>query len=149
LSCIGDTVVVTSPVALIGTWDLRRRLVDRVAGIAGSVSGTLTLREVGDGLEWFERGLFRWDRHEVPVTRRYLLRDTADGWWVQFDDGRPFHPWTPGVVVEHPCRADVYRGVVDVQGADRWRVLWDVTGPRKEQRIISRLRRVQGQVRRR
>lgn len=127
------------PTALLGTWHLRRRLADLRTGTAGTVVGTLTLRAARDGVEWTESGLLRWGGRDVEVTRRYLLRDGVEGWWVYFDDGRPFHAWTPGRPVEHPCRADLYRGLVRIDSPQRWRIAWDVVGPAKQQRIISRL----------
>ena len=129
------------PGALLGVWDLRRRVADLRAGTAGTVRGTLTLSDDGPGenIVWSESGVLRWAGSEVAVTRRYLLRNGADGWWVHFDDGRPFHPWTPGRAVEHPCRADLYRGLVRVDSPHRWRIGWDVVGPAKRQRILSRL----------
>ena len=133
-----------TPLALLGVWDLRRRLADRRTRAWGSVAGTLTLVVDGDGLVWSESGVLRWGVRDVEVTRRYLLRDGSpgfDGWWVFFDDGRPFHPWTPGRAVDHPCRADLYRGLVRIDAPDRWRIGWDVVGPAKDQRILTRLTR--------
>lgn len=127
------------PTALLGRWRLARRLRD--ARLHGAFAGALTLTADGDGVRWDEAGTLRWAGQDIPATRRYLLRPGADGWWVHFEDGRPFHPWTPGEWVTHPCRADVYRGLVTVDGPDRWRVLWDVAGPAKDQRIVSRLTR--------
>ena len=127
------------PTALLGAWHLRRRVADLRTGAAGTVVGTLTLCAGPDGVEWTESGLLRWGGRRVEVTRRYLLRDGVDGWWVYFEDGRPFHPWTPGHPVEHPCRADLYRGLVRIDSRQRWRIAWDVVGPVKHQRIISRL----------
>jgi hypothetical protein len=115
---------------------------DLRAGTSGTVRGTLTLApDQDDSIVWSESGVLRWAGSDVAVTRRYLLRFGADGWWVHFDDGRPFHPWTPGRPVEHPCRADLYRGLVRVDSPDRWRIGWDVVGPAKRQRILSRLTR--------
>lgn len=130
-----------TPDALVGTWRLRRRLVDRTAGLTGRVDGTLDLVSAGDGLEWREAGTLVTPGWTVPVTRRYLVLEGDTGWWLHFDDGRPFHPWTPGVAVEHPCRADLYRGLVRVDSPRRWRTLWDVSGPAKDQRIVTRLDR--------
>jgi Family of unknown function (DUF6314) len=124
---------------LVGTWRLRRRLADLHTGTFGAVRGTLTLAGDAAGVEWSESGVLHWAGREVEVTRRYLLRDGVDGWWVYFDDGRPFHPWTPGRPVEHPCRADLYRGLVRLDAPERWRIAWDVVGPAKHQRIVSRL----------
>jgi Family of unknown function (DUF6314) len=124
---------------LVGTWRLRRRLADLRTGTFGTVHGTLTLTGDAEGVEWSESGVLHWAGRQVEVTRRYLLRDGVDGWWVYFDDGRPFHPWTPGRPVEHPCRADLYRGLVRLDAPERWRIAWDVVGPAKHQRIVSRL----------
>ncbi len=99
----------------------------------------MTLAAGSDGVEWTEAGVLRWAGREVEVGRRYLLREGADGWWVFFDDGTPFHPWTPGRTVEHPCGADLYRGVIRLDSLQRWRIAWDVVGPAKRQRIVSRL----------
>jgi hypothetical protein len=68
-----------------------------------------------------------------------------DEWWMTFADGRAFHPWRLGQVVEHPCRDDVYRGLLVLdRAATRLRIGWDVTGPGKHQRIITRYERVDG-----
>ncbi|HEY6748371.1 MAG TPA: DUF6314 family protein [Mycobacteriales bacterium] len=128
------------PRDLVGRWALARRVADRVAGRQGTVSGLLTVSADGAGLRWDERGTLRWAGVERPVTRTYLLRERADGWWVDFPDGRPFHPWRPGAPVTHPCRADVYSGLVRVDG-DRIRTVWDVRGPAKDQRLVTRLYR--------
>ena len=135
------TLETPTPETLRGEWQLRRRLVDRVAGGHGTVAGILTLVADGAGVDWREHGVLRWHGGSVEVTRRYLIRENADGWWVLFEDGRPFHPWRPGSPVEHPCRDDVYRGLISVRGPDRWSVLWDVVGPAKQQRIVTRLSR--------
>jgi hypothetical protein len=124
----------SNPRTLIGTWTLHRRLADRRSGQHGTVHGTL---EITPELRWLEQGELSWDGALLPVTRELLIVADGGGWQVCFSDGRPFHPWRPGELVEHPCRADLYRGVVDVRG-DRLRVLWDVSGPRKNQRIVTR-----------
>jgi uncharacterized protein DUF6314 len=125
---------------LVGRWSLARRVADRCAGRQGTVRGELVIAADGAGLRWEERGVLRWGGVEYPVSRAYLLRERGDGWWVEFVDGRPFHPWRPGVAVTHPCRADVYTGLVTVDG-DRVRTLWDVRGPAKAQRLVTRLYR--------
>jgi hypothetical protein len=125
---------------LIGRWVLVRRVADRSTGRQGTVSGELTVAADHAGLRWEESGTLVWGGVGRPVRRTYLLRERGDGWWVEFADGRPFHPWRPGVAVTHPCRADVYTGLVTVDG-DRIRTVWDVRGPGKEQRLVTRLYR--------
>jgi Family of unknown function (DUF6314) len=127
--------------SLVGRWELRRRVADRATGGHGTVLGELTLAPDGEGFSWAEVGVLRWAGAAArPVSRTYLLRERAGGWWVEFADGRPFHPWRPGEWVTHPCGADVYTGLVTVDG-DRIRTLWDVRGPGKHQRLVTRLRR--------
>ena len=136
------------PTELLGPWDLVRRIADRsVAGQPprfGRVAGTLTLALSPDGTEvdWFEQGTLTWGGHDLAVTRRLRIVPDGSGWTVRFDDGRPFHPWRPGAPLVHPCRADVYRGVVSVDAAGaELRVLWDVSGPEKDVRLFTRCRR--------
>jgi hypothetical protein len=129
------------PGALVGRWALARRVADRRAGMYGTVRGELQVAPDGAGLRWVETGVLRWGGVERPVSRGYLLRETGDGWWVLFEDGRPFHPWRPGECVTHPCRADVYTGLITVDGG-RMRTLWDVRGPAKDQRLVTRFRRL-------
>lgn len=127
------------PTDLVGVWQLHRRLVDRRAGRFGRVVGRLELTRVGSVVRWLELGELAWDTQRMQVTRELQIVPCGNGWEVRFADGRPFHGWRPGEVVEHRCRADSYRGLIDVDaGCTRLRVLWDVTGPEKSQRIITR-----------
>jgi Family of unknown function (DUF6314) len=132
--------VTGGPGDLVGRWVLARRVADRVTGRQGTVRGELTVAADPAGLRWEESGTLVWGGLRRPVSRTYLLRERGDGWWVEFEDGRPFHPWRPGVAVTHPCRADVYTGLITVDG-DRIRTAWDVRGPGKEQRLVTRLYR--------
>lgn len=129
------------PTDLLGDWALARRLNDRRARQHGTVRGVLRLRRAGEDVEWAENGTLSWQGSDIAVFRHYLLRRGDGGWWVLFPDGRPFHPWRPGSWVEHPCAADTYRGLVTVDSSLRWRTLWDVDGPEKSQRIVTRLAR--------
>jgi hypothetical protein len=127
------------PTDLLGVWQIARRLADRRAGGFGTVSGWLELTLVGSVVHWLELGTLHWGGNSYEVTRELHIVPGDPGWQVRFDDGRPFHPWRPGEVVEHPCRADLYRGLIRVNaGRTHMRVLWDVRGPAKDQRIITR-----------
>jgi hypothetical protein len=133
------TVAPVRPTDLLGVWQLQRRLLDRRAGRFGHVSGRLELTLVGSVVHWIEVGELEWGGQMFEVTRELHIIGSAAGWQVRFTDGRPFHDWRPGSVVEHPCRADLYRGLVWVDPPhQRLRVLWDVQGPQKDQRIITR-----------
>lgn len=137
----GPAAVAVEPTALLGDWRLCRRLRDQRAGRFGIVEGSLTLRAEGGLIAWHEEGTLRWNGSRTPISRDYQLRHTDEGWWMEFADGRAFHPWRPGHWVSHPCAADVYDGLVSITGPDSWRTLWDVRGPDKSQRIITRLTR--------
>lgn len=144
-----------APTQLLGLWRLQRRLIDRAAGRSGRVDGMLELAMDGAEVRWSERGWLTWGDERFRVTRELRICRGDDehgmdagtpvvpGWTVCFEDGRPFHPWVPGEPVEHVCGEDTYRGLVDVDAT--WttlRVLWDVTGPAKAQRLFSRCTRV-------
>jgi hypothetical protein len=135
----GRESTMPAPTELLGTWQLRRRLVDRRAARFGHVHGRLELTVAGAVVRWRESGELAWGGGVFEVSRELHIVPAASGWQVRFADGRPFHRWRPGHVVEHVCRADRYRGLVDVDPeCNRLRVLWDVTGPGKEQRIVTR-----------
>lgn len=130
-----------APTELLGRWALERHVRDRVSGIRGRVAGTLDLSLDGEGVRWVERGVFAWEKGRMAMTRELRLVPEGGGWLVTFDDGRPFHPWRPGEPVFHDCGADRYDGLIalDDDAREMW-VLWDVTGPEKAQRLVTRCR---------
>jgi hypothetical protein len=125
------------PWALTGRWRLDRRIADRRSGQFGRVRGELSIEADGGGLRWVEVGELGWDGRMLSVSRTLLMRQLKDGWWMTFADGRPFHLWTTGQQIDHRCAADTYLGMIDAQ-PDRIRTLWDVTGPSKSLRIVTR-----------
>lgn len=134
------------PTDLLGTWQLRRRITDRQGSRAqfGTVAGELALDldEATGEVRWCESGTLAWNGQRLAVSRRLRLVRRDGAWTVCFEDGADFHPWCPGATVVHPCRADTYRGLVDVDAArTQLRVLWDVTGPAKDRRLFTRCTR--------
>jgi hypothetical protein len=131
----GSTVLGADPTALVGVWSLERSLLDRRTGHTGSVIGTL---EVGvldrDTFRWYEAGEFTWGGVTRAATRSLRLRRIDGRWWCTFADGGLFHPWQPGLEVTHPCRADLYRGRIELPNREQMRMTWDVTGPAKDER---------------
>ncbi len=105
------------------------------AGAASEQLGALTYREEGRlALGGFETLAHQSYLYAFPAPH---LAHRAE---VRFADGRAFHlldlrdgHWS----AEHVCGADLYRGRFRVEGADRWSVLWTVTGPRKDQFLES------------
>ena len=128
------------PDTLTGRWSWTRRVEDRYAGQQLTATGTLDLVPVAsDVLSWTETGVLeRADGSRVDVRRGLGLERRPEGWWVVFEDGHDFHPWTPGVEVVHPCRADTYRGTVTGDPTS-WTVVWRVVGPAKDHTITTTL----------
>lgn len=133
---------VTDPRQLAGCWTLHRRVADYRTGQHGRMEGTLTVTPDAGGARWEEEGVLAWGGHDLPVRRGLALRVRDGQWWMTFADGSPFHPWVPGEVVVHPCRADTYRGLLRLDATGQGlRILWEVTGPAKHQRLFTRCER--------
>lgn len=128
------------PSALCGRWAFERTIEDRRGDLGGLVDGTLELVEEQPGrLRWEERGTWRRSTGDVEVRRGLRVVRRTTGWWVLFEDGRDFHPWSPGAEVVHDCRPDTYRGLVTGSVRD-WTVTWEVSGPAKDYLMRTRLR---------
>jgi hypothetical protein len=128
------------PTDLLGTWELTRVVYDHRAGDRREVVGTAELTEMSPGrVRWAEAGTMSWPGHAVPVSRTLYVDLEDDGWWVHFEDGRPFHPWSTGRQVEHPCAPDHYRGLIETAGdpVESWTVTWDASGPEKDYRMVT------------
>jgi hypothetical protein len=91
------------------------------------------------GLRWRETGTLTWDGRQLAAERTLAVRPVDGRWWLTFADGGLFHPWVIGEPLIHPCAADTYRGLIECRGPSSLRITWDVTGPSKDQLIVSRL----------
>jgi hypothetical protein len=129
------------PAWLAGDWSVER---DINAG-RGAFAGTATFTEQPDGtLRWSEDGTMRLDAFTGPATR-VLVVHPATPWEVRFDDGNPFHPLDlaeGACTVEHLCGPDIYRGVYDPISADELVVRWAISGPGRDDTIVSRYQRL-------
>ncbi len=130
---------------LQGSWRLERRIDDRRAGQAGRLSGKATFTAEGADLLYREEGRLTFGGHEGPALQsyRYTFPRAARA-AVHFRDGRLFHEldlsrgaWA----CTHLCDPDRYEGEFSVMDADTWRVVWRVTGPRKDLTLDSTYRR--------
>lgn len=130
------------PTDLLGEWELRRAVDDRLAGAQGIVTGTTTLTAVGpDEVRWDEAGVMAFDGRTTPVSRRLVVRRDGGGHWtVHFADGRVFHDWVWGTTVAHACTPDDYSGTFEGD-TQRWTVRWEARGPAKDYRLDSVLTR--------
>lgn len=130
---------------LQGQWQLERRLDDRRAGQQGLLTGTAAFAPERDDLLYSEAGRLAIGDHEGPAEQVY--RYAFDASWralVHFRDGRFFHDldltagrWTAA----HLCAPDRYDGEFTALDGNSWRVVWRVTGPRKDLILDSSYRR--------
>ncbi|MHA7292641.1 DUF6314 family protein [Arthrobacter sp. HLT1-21] len=132
-----------------GAWTVDRTLQDLSSGLAGTFSGTASFTPDDDGaLLHRERGTLVWaGSSPAPATRELLWRaaGSAPSAEVFFPDGRYFHglDLTTGKDSPvHQCAPDVYRGHFVLVDADSWHYTWWVSGPQKDLRLVTRLRRV-------
>jgi hypothetical protein len=130
---------------LEGEWRLERRLDDRHAGQQGILIGKALFAPEGNELLYSEEGRLVIGGHDGPAEQvhRYAFQAPARA-QVHFRDGRFFHDldlaagrWT----ATHLCAPDRYDGDFTALGADSWRVVWRVTGPRKDLILDSSYRR--------
>jgi Family of unknown function (DUF6314) len=133
-----------------GLWTVQRDLLDRATGTRGTFSGVVHfVPGDDDGLTLREEGTMRWPAFTGPATREYVLKSTArpDTLDVFFPDGRPFHSmsFTPAANLDqHWCDPDTYRVAYTFGDANSFSYSWDVTGPRKDLLLTSRLLRQHG-----
>ena len=131
-----------------GRWQLERDLLDRSDGTRGTFSGVVVYTPTDDGgLALREEGTMRWPSFTGPASREYFLKPLPqpDALDVLFPDGRPFHrmSFTPDTSQDtHWCDPDTYRVSYTCQGPDAFSYSWDVTGPRKDLLLVSRLARI-------
>ena len=132
--------------AFAGRWTLERVIDDAKAGERLTAEGTAVFAQEGDGLVYDEAvEMTLGDGRRLSGTRRYLWRPRPEGGIaVCFEDGRLFHRIaTEGLIQEdrHDCAPDLYVGAYDFTGWPEFRVRWQVSGPRKDYRIVTVYRR--------
>jgi hypothetical protein len=132
------------PTNVVGDWRIARDVIDFRADVRGSFEGRLVVAADATGYVWAESGMLRWGQRTSPAMRKLRLQLMEAGWWMTFDDGRPFHPWKPNCEVVHRCGQDIYTGMIRYRTATphQIEIAWDVTGPGKRYRLASRYRRL-------
>ncbi|MGV6847624.1 MAG: DUF6314 family protein [Marinibacterium sp.] len=124
----------------IGHWHLGRRI-DPASGPRAQFEGAADWTLRGDGTAIYaERGELRIaGQTPVRAERRLIWGADLNVW---FADGRPFHtvPATGGVA-EHLCPPDHYRVWYDFSDWPAFQTTWQVEGPRKSYRMVTRYRR--------
>lgn len=132
-----------------GVWSVDRDLLDRALGTRGTFSGVVRFLSTPDGgLALREEGTVHWPSFAGPAFREYLLRASArpDALDVFFPDGRLFHRMSFSAdanLDRHWCDPDTYRVTYVFVDAHTFSYSWDITGPRKDLLLSSRLTRLE------
>lgn len=127
-----------------GEWTFEREIDDGLNGQKGSATGQASFEVSECGLTWTEHGELHMNGHSFDASRKLEIVCDTGGWLVRFDDGRPFHPLDLSdgrCAVGHPCRDDFYSGEFTSTAAG-FATDWRVTGPRKDQHIVTTYRRI-------
>lgn len=127
---------------LCGSWLLDRSLLDRRHNISGKLIGRADFVPSGCSLLCEEQGSLTFGSHHGPAQQRltFLFPNGDAQASVRFSDGRAFYELDLSQgqsVVSHSCNPDFYEGRFAVTDPDRWESTWKVTGPRKEQEIVT------------
>lgn len=125
----------------IGTYDVSRRIEDHKAKATSRFDGIARIEAAADGAIYIETGALIMGVQRFEAERRYLWRADGARIAVKFADGAAFHDFDPeqgGQATEHLCGNDLYRGGYDILDWPCWAVTWDVFGPRKDYRSVTR-----------
>ena len=127
----------------LGRWTIARTIEDRLTGLPGRFDGTATFVAEGGAVLYAETGqLTLGAGAAVMAERRYRWSEVDGRIAVHFADGRFFHSFDPaGPAAAHWCDPDSYRVAYDFARWPDWSATWDVTGPRKDYRMVSAFRR--------
>lgn len=138
---------------LRGSWRIERTVVDRKHGQNGTFSGTVELSSLADGgLHYHEFGTLDWLGASAQTQRDYRLLPTRDPAVLDWSFVNPngsasyfFHTMNLGSGLwraNHPCAADTYQVEYQALSQDELSVVWDVTGPSKDNLLTSSWQRI-------
>lgn len=128
-----------------GDWRLTKTIADAKAG-TGVFEGAATFTRQGDILTYLEHGILTPPGTDVGLEaeRRYSWREESGWIAISFEDGRAFHAIPQGVEdpeATHLCDPDRYDVEYDFKAWPDWRVLWRVSGPRKDYTMCAQYSR--------
>lgn len=128
------------PSLFFGQWSVSRIIFDRLGKGRVIFAGMAVV----DGNGFFEQGETQIGEFRAPSSRAYQLHFDRHSVMAKFPDGRDFIRIDAKASqrFHHDCGDDVYRGRLFFTSRDRWVEVWQVTGPRKNYRSITRYNRV-------
>lgn len=123
----------------LGTWDVRRRIIDRLNHSLVTFEGQAFVTPV----QFEEHGDTHSDHATLRSSRTYRLDDAVEDLVVRFPDLAEFIRIGDGASqhVVHHCGPDLYRGRFFFRGPDAWAEMWHVRGPRKHYLSLAHYRR--------
>ncbi len=134
---------------LKGEWRLSRRIHDLRLALRGQFEGRASVTAMTEGLLLEESGRLAFGEHVSDASQRYRIVMEGAVARVFRADGSTFHDLdlsSGSAKILHPCGDDLYRGRYRVLDADRYCVMWRVTGPRKDYQMASLYDRVTSQL---
>ena len=128
-----------------GAWDLQREIEDRRAGQRGQLVGWALFKAEGGSLLYEESGDMTLGAARSRAYRRYRYLFPSPGRAeIRFEDGRLLVALDLAggtAAASHLCGGDSYTVEVTLLEAAQWQTVWQVSGPRKDYRLVSRYRR--------
>ncbi|QND49826.1 hypothetical protein HB780_30605 [Rhizobium lusitanum] len=124
----------------LGTWDVKRRIIDRLNATLITFEGQALLTPV----QFEEHGDTTSEYATLRSSRTYWLGSEAECLSVYFPDLTEFIHigGAASQRVIHHCGLDLYRGRFFFRGPDAWAEMWHVYGPRKHYVSLAHYRRV-------
>ena len=124
----------------VGDWQIDRHIAPD-GGPRARFEGQATWRWEQEGLGYAESGQLQIaGQGQFQAERRYQWRAPLD---VYFEDGRFFHHVRcDGQESQHLCGADDYRVTYDFAQWPQFEAVWQVRGPRKAYRMVTRFQRL-------
>jgi len=128
------------PFDLEGAWRITRRVI----GTNTRFEGTARLTPDGDVLAYYEDGILQHEGKNSPAFRRYIYQQTDNRLIVMHPDGAAFLDlmFKNGEArARHVCGADTYDALFRFYAGGHWMAAYDISGPHKNYRIVTRLMR--------
>ncbi len=131
---------IAGPNSFIGKWCVSRVILDSRPKQVIVFNGVAEITH--DAFD--ENGEMLLGGSRLETSRRYRLHLSGEQVEVTFPDGRPFFCIKLSAVqrVLHWCGEDVYRGRFIFLSNDEWSEMWNVLGPRKAYRSVTRYTRL-------
>ncbi|MFT4182810.1 MAG: DUF6314 family protein [Rhizobium sp.] len=124
----------------LGTWEVRRTILDRLNHCRILFEGQAFVTPV----QFEEHGDTTSGQTTLRSSRTYQLDDADDDLVVRFPNLSEFIRIGEGASqsVTHHCGPDLYRGRLFFRAPDAWAEMWRVRGPRKHYLSLAHYRRI-------